>query len=115
MTTRIVSLTSLAILSFLTPGCISHQSTVYRDVERASVEFESDAAARLFYETYTKQYAGRKRPESTTEVGLPIVFSHERKVVTGPNFSFNEAVDICDANNDGRITEQEARVFANQR
>jgi hypothetical protein len=33
-------------------------------------------------------------------------------VVPGPNAEFNEAVAICDANKDGRITEAEARTYA---
>jgi len=52
--------------------------------------------------------------ESTTHVSLPIVFEHERKVKRGKNYDFNQAVAICDSNRDGRITELEARIFANQ-
>jgi hypothetical protein len=40
------------------------------------------------------------------------VFSHERKVVRGPNKGFNDAVRRCDTNADQRITETEARIFA---
>ena len=97
------------------PGCISHEQTVYRDVERTRVEFENDAAARLFYEALSKTPAGRARTESKTEVSIPVVFDHKRRVVSGPNASFNQAVEICDTNKDARITELEARIFAEQR
>lgn len=111
--------TTLLLLPLLilaaAPGCIAHKSTVYHDVSRMPVEFESDAAARLFYETLSKDSRGRNQSESTTEFSLPIVFSHERTVKTGPNAAFNEAVSICDSNKDGRITELEAKIFANRR
>jgi hypothetical protein len=96
-------------------GCITHQQVVYQDVERTRVEFESDAAARLFYETLSKSSATKNHSESTTTVTIPIVFQHERKVVPGRNYEFNQAVADCDSNKDGIITEQEARIFANHR
>jgi hypothetical protein len=34
--------------------------------------------------------------------------------VAGPNVKFNAAVAICDSNKDGKITEVEARIYANQ-
>ncbi len=101
-------------LALLGTGCIHHEQTVYRDVERTPVEFESDSAARLFYETLSKRGTSN-RTESTTEVALPIVFSHERKVRPGRNVEFNQAVAICDSNKDGKITELEARIYANQK
>jgi len=96
-------------------GCINHTTTVYQDVERTPVEFESDAAARLFYETLSRKAGSMNHSESTTHVELPIVFSHERKVLPGKNVEFNQAVAICDSNRDGKITELEARVYANQK
>jgi len=96
-------------------GCISHRTVVYQDVARAKVEFESDAAARLFYETLSRISPSRDHSESTTSVAIPIVFEHERKVVPGKNVEFNDAVAICDSNRDGIITETEARIFANQK
>ena len=103
----------LAASGLLLCGCITHHSTVYQDVERTKVEFESDAAARLFYETLSRNSAGRKHSESTTTIEIPIIFETERKVVPGRNVEFNEAVAICDSNKDGRITEAEARIYAN--
>ncbi|HHY85296.1 MAG TPA: hypothetical protein GYA07_07135 [Verrucomicrobia bacterium] len=106
--------TLLVLLALTASGCITHRSTVYRDSERRKVEFESDAAARLFYETLSSGGFDKGAAESATNVGIPFVFSHERKVVTGPNTRFNRAVEVCDANRDGVISEQEARIFANQ-
>jgi hypothetical protein len=95
-------------------GCISHEETVYHDVERTKVEFENDAAARIFYQTSSEAHADRSREEAKTEVSLPVVFDHKRKVVTGPNMAFNRNVELCDTNKDGRITEQEARIFSEE-
>jgi hypothetical protein len=104
---------ALAVSGLLLSGCISHHSTVYQDVERTRVEFESDAAARLFYETLSKNSGNRKHSESTTSIEIPIVFETKRTVVPGRNVEFNEAVALCDSNKDGRITETEARIYAN--
>jgi hypothetical protein len=95
-------------------GCISHETTVVKDVERARVEFENETAGRIFYETLSKQAPKYSKSESTTEVSLPIVYDHKRHVVTGENTAFNEAVSICDANKDGKITEVEAKIYADQ-
>ena len=95
-------------------GCISHETTVVKDVERARVEFENETAGRIFYETLSKQAPKYSKSESTTEVSLPIVYDHKRHVVTGTNAAFNEAVRICDANRDGKITEVEAKIYADQ-
>ena len=59
-----------------------------------------------------QQRCGGQHQESKTEVSIPIVFEHERKVVRGPNQAFNKAVSRCDTDRDGRITEQEARIYS---
>jgi hypothetical protein len=102
----VVSLTAFS-------ACISHDETVYKDVERSKIEFETDAAARIFYETLSHS-SKHGKGESNTEVALPFVFHHKRREVTGENVRFNDAILKCDTNGDGRITEQEARIFANQ-
>ena len=98
----------------LLAGCITHEETVYKDVERTPVEFENDTAARIFYEKLSQAPHKHSDTESRTEVELPLVFKDQRKVVSGPNAAFNRAVAHCDTNRDGRITEQEARIFAAQ-
>lgn len=105
----------LGAAALLTTGCIHHRETVYRDVERAKVEFESDAAARHFYEALSRAPSNRRQRESKTDVSIPIVFSHSSETVTGENFAFNDAVRQCDTNQDGTITETEARIFAERR
>jgi hypothetical protein len=95
-------------------GCISHEETVYRDVERAKVEFETEKAARVFYEALSKMPSD-ERGEKETEVSLPIVFHHRKREVTGQNVRFNHAVERCDTNRDGVITEKEAAIFAESR
>lgn len=95
-------------------GCISHERTVYEEVPRSRVEFENDKAARVFYETLSKA-PPRRQSESKTEIAIPIVFDHKHRVVPGQNVVFNDAVALCDTNQDGKITEFEAQVFADNR
>jgi hypothetical protein len=107
--------TGLALaLAALNTGCISTEQTVYQDQERVKVEFENDTAGRLFYEALSKQQSRHGRTESKTEVSIPVVFEHKRRVVEGESVAFNHAVRRCDTNGDGRITELEARIFVEQ-
>ena len=101
-------------LAALNTGCISTEQTIYQDQERAKVEFENDTAGRLFYEALSKQQSRHGRTESKTEVSIPVVFDHKRRVVEGESVAFNQAVRRCDTNGDGRITELEARIFVEQ-
>jgi len=101
-----------AAAALMACGCIHTHETVVHDEARTPVSFESDAAARTFYETLSRMPDRGKYGESKTEITIPIVFEHERKVVTGRNHAFNDAVARCDTNHDGVITEQEARIFA---
>lgn len=114
MKNKITNHIALAGLAFFLAGCITHKSVTYHDVERVKISFESDAAARLFYETLSKNSGDRQHSESTTTLSIPIIFENEQKTVTGPNVTFNEAVAECDLNKDGVITEQEARIYANR-
>lgn len=105
----------LGVAALVATGCIHHKETVYRDVERAKVEFENDAAGRMFYEALSRAPGNRGQRESKTDVSIPIVFSHSTETVTGENVAFNDAVRLCDTNQDGVITETEARIFAERR
>jgi hypothetical protein len=114
MNQNIKNCIAVTALGLLLSGCITHHSVVYQDVERTKIEFESDAAARLFYETLSKRPAAGRHSESTTTISIPFVLENEHKDVPGPNMKFNDAVAACDSNKDGKITELEARIFANQ-
>ena len=94
---------------------MTHNETTYKDEPRMSVEFENDTAGRLFYEAFSKQGHRGDQYETNTEVSIPIIFEHKTRVVRGENAAFNSAVRRCDTNNDGKITEQEARIFAEQK
>ena len=100
--------------ALLSTGCISHDETIVKDVERVPVSFENDTAGRLFYETLSRTNVRRGRQEDSTKVQIPIVFEHKVRTVTGEGAAFNEAVGRCDTNRDGKITELEAKIFANQ-
>ena len=93
-------------------GCISHQETVHRDGQRLPISFETDAAARTFYEAVEKVRASSTPTESTTEFEIPVILSHKITTVNGPHQVFNESVRRADTNQDGKITEREARIFA---
>ncbi len=112
MKIRVAVLASVIGIACVQVGCIHHEETVYRDGARTNVEFENDKAARLFYETLNERSSKGAQSESKTEVDLPLVFHNKRRVVSGPNAAFNRAVDICDANHDGRITELEASIYS---
>ena len=109
--TPLLSLFTPLILVALATGCIHTSETVVHDDPRTAVEFENDAAARIFYETLSQRHQ-HPREESSTEISLPLVFEHKVRTVRGPNTDFNEAVSRCDTNHDGKITEAEARIFA---
>ena len=93
-------------------GCISHQETVHRDGQRLPISFETDAAARTFYEAVEKVRASSRPTESKTEFHIPVIFSHKITTVNAPHQVFNESVRRADTNQDGKITEKEARIFA---
>lgn len=103
---------SLVLVVWAGTGCIHTNETVVKDEARLPVEFENDTAGRLFYETLSRIQGSGDKTVTRSEVSLPVVFSHERKTVQGPNVGFNDAVRRCDTNVDRRITESEARIFA---
>jgi hypothetical protein len=113
-TKRLQRNSAVAILTItaLVSGCISHNETVTRDVERRKVEFQDETAARIFYEALSHVPNAGTRTEETSKFEIPVVFDYKRQVVTGPNAAFNDAVERCDTNKDGKITETEAKIFA---
>ncbi len=101
----------LAFAAVLATGCIRTTNTTTKDESRTPVEFENDTAGRIFYEALSRIPDSGGREECESEVSLPVVFSHKQKILRGPNLGFNSAVRRCDTNQDGRITEVEARHF----
>ena len=111
---RIVGISIIAGCGVCLSGCITHESTITRDEQRTRVEFENDAAARIFYEALSRRPSQDDRSDSSTSFEIPVIFEYKRHVVTGSNAAFNRAVELCDSNKDGKITETEARIFAEQ-
>jgi hypothetical protein len=94
-------------------GCIHRSETTYRDSARVKVVFENETAGRVFYEALSKMPFVASR-EARTDLFIPLVFENVNTVKPGENEKFNEAVRRCDTNQDGIITETEARIFASQ-
>ena len=93
-------------------GCISHQETIHTNKQRLPISFETDAAARTFYEAVEKIRESSRPTESKTEFHIPVILSHKITTVNGPHQVFNESVQRADTNQDGKFTETEARIFA---
>ncbi len=114
MKTALLRLTLLAALAASLTACITSRETVYRETERVKVEFENDASARIFYEAFTKSPESRQRNEKTTTFNIPVIIHAQRTEKDSENTAFNAAVRRCDTNADGKLTEQEARIYAAQ-
>lgn len=114
MKTCCLRLAPLLVAAASLTACISSKETVYRETERVKVEFESDTAARLFYEAFTKSPEARQRNEKTTTFNIPVLIHTQRTEKDSENTAFNSAVRRCDTNGDGKITEQEARIYSAQ-
>lgn len=114
MKTNHLPIALLAVLTASLTACLSSRETVYREAERVKVEFESDTAARIFYEAFTKSPESRQRNEKTTTFTIPVIIHAQRTEKDSDNSAFNAAVRRCDTNGDGKITAQEARIFAAQ-
>jgi hypothetical protein len=96
----------------LVSGCITTHETVRNEPERLKVEFEDEQAARVFYEALSRMPKHDDRRESTTRLHIPVVLDVSRTVMVSENVAFNQAVRRCDTNQDGKITRQEAHLFA---
>jgi len=107
------SVALLAVLVLAGAGCISSHETVYEDPPRRAVTFENEAAGRVFYERLSRMTA-TQTTESKTEVSIPVVLDVSTTRKRSYNAAFNEAVERCDTNQDGTITEAEARIFGEQ-
>ncbi|MDB6057509.1 MAG: hypothetical protein JWO95_1353 [Verrucomicrobiales bacterium] len=104
----------LAVSTIAISGCIRHNSTVTRDVTRRKVEFENESAGRVFYDALSQIPNSGTKQEKTSQFEIPVVLDYKRHVITGPNAAFNDAVDRCDTNKDAKISEIEAKIFAEQ-
>ncbi len=97
-------------------GCFSSSKTEYVDEARTTVSFDSPRAERLFTEGIARNRArimAAGNPQETTHL-TTIVVNVRRQVVTrGPNRDYNLAVQFCDTDRNGMITEAEAEAFSN--
>ncbi len=114
MKKTLVRMALIAGVGLAGAGCISSHQTVTEEAVPAKVEFENESAARLFYEGLSRLASSEHR-ESRSSFSIPVVLDVSRTRKRSYNVSFNQAVTRCDTNQDGRITEFEARVFSGPR
>ncbi len=108
------ALAALLLAAVTGPGCISHEETVRIHEERLPITFETDTAARTFYEAVEKLRTSASPSNSKTQFGIPMILSHKVTTEYGPHQVFNEGVRRADTDRDGTITEKEARIFQTQ-
>ena len=113
MKTLLPTLGLLGLGTLVFAGCIRRYETVYQDVARVKVEFEHEKAARMFYEALSKTPEPNRR-ENKVEFHIPVVLRVTKLERPSPNAAFNDAVARADTNQDGKITELEATIFAGQ-
>ena len=113
MKTLVTTLGLLTISALFLTGCVRRYETIYQDVPRAKVEFENEKAARMFYEALSKAPEANHR-ENKVEFHIPVVLRVTKTEQPSPNLAFNDAVSRADTNQDGKITELEATIFAGQ-
>ncbi len=97
----------------MTSGCIHRHKLVDHRDPRVPIAFETDTAARLFYEKLESNRSFSTLNGTRTAITVPLFFEHEVTSVRGSHVDFNLAVQTCDTNQNGIITEQEARIFCN--
>jgi len=109
---RVAAITLLVLLT----GCVSVKRYTYQDAPKSDMRFESLAAATTFYDALlakkfpTQQQS--KGPHGDVTISLPMPYMQYRQTRTSANVLFNEAATKADANHDGVISEEEARVYA---
>lgn len=105
-TSHITIPASIAVLSCITSGCVTH--TTIKDESRQSVHFSSPEAAQTFYDAYLSVTSPKGHGVVTLYVALP----YQHRTVSTDNVRFNSAVQAADSNHDGIISEEEALAFA---
>jgi hypothetical protein len=97
----------------LSTGCISltifNKTEIVRSEEpRLPVKFETVKASCLFQEKVAEQ----PKEIARSKVGVPFVNLSAKAVVLADSAHFNEELRKCDSDQDGLITETEARIYA---
>jgi len=111
---RTDALAALLLAAAAGSGCISHEETVRIHEERLPITFETDTAARTFYEAVEKLRTSASPSNSKTKFAIPVILSHTVTTKNGPHQVFNEGVRRADTDRDGTITEKEAQIFKTQ-
>ena len=111
MSRRTVVVSFAAVALACAPGCVTLFSKV--DVVRAEearkpVQFENAAAGASFAATLKKCDGN----VGGAYVGVPFVTLYSRQKSLSESARFNDAVARCDTDQNGTITEAEAKIFA---
>ena len=108
---KAISSLLLGMLFLSSTGCLSFYSKVETAREgepRRPVSFESAKAAMDFQNGLKKG----TRSRGNMHVGvLPFLNLYSKEVKVSENAYFNDQAAVCDVNQDGYITEQEAAIF----
>jgi len=108
--TRLLAIAGAVGLLAAAPGLtlLSKKEVVRPDEQPRPVRFESPEAAEVFHR------ALKRRSDSESggaDVGLPLLSLCRRNRVLSEAANFNDAVETCDADQDGVITLAEALAF----
>jgi hypothetical protein len=96
-------------------GCLinsSNEKVVQPDAKRVAVDFESEQALATFQKAVAARYAGDGGVVSRSGFAIPFVIGASEKRVLSENAFYNAQVVKADADGDGRLSEAEARVYA---
>jgi predicted GTPase len=93
-------------------GCLtlySKTEVVRAGESRRPVKFENQQVA----ETFQTAYKNRTRTVGGSYVGVPFVTLYEKDQKLAEVAAWNDAIQTCDTDQDGLITQVEAAVFSN--
>lgn len=109
------ALTVTAAVSLASTGCLINSGTekvVEPDAKRMKVEFESEEALMSFQKTVRQRYQAGGGVVSSTGFAIPFVIAAGEKQVLSENAFYNGEVAKADVNDDGVISDVEARAYA---
>ena len=106
---------AVAIALCLGGGCLVNsgsEKVVESDAKRMKIDFESEEGLSKFQGTVRQRYETGGGVVSKSGFAIPFVVAVGEKRVLSENAYYNGEVAKADANGDGKISDAEARVYA---